>query len=71
MTYVYTCTGSCHGVVAEQDYQNGKHVCGGVACERRGQPFKKYVQCQGCENAGPNHVCPHCKLPYDPINHET
>lgn len=42
----YICTGNCHGIVSEPEYQNGKTACSTEGCPMKGQPF---VECN-CEN---------------------
>jgi len=39
MKTIYVCTGSCKGRVSEQEFKEGKNVCGAKECERKGKPL--------------------------------
>ncbi len=62
---VYTCSGSCHGVVTKEQYESGAKMCGAESCELKGQPLVPLEQCEPCKAAGAMtgkaHFCTHCK----------
>ncbi len=48
---IYVCTGSCHGVATQAEYDSGAKVCGAESCERKGQPLvalEEKLRCQSC-----------------------
>jgi len=45
----YVCTGSCHGMVTEQEYQSGKTNCAAEDCDKYGEALKKMMYCPGCD----------------------
>jgi hypothetical protein len=58
----YGCSGSCGGIVSEDDFRNGKRTCGDEDCDRYGQPLEKMEHCPGCGQDF---------LPQDADEHET
>lgn len=56
----FICTGSCGGVVTEEQHNEGKTTCGAEDCERHGMPLEKRNHCENCDayfEEGEEHVC--------------
>ena len=47
----YVCTGSCGGMVTEEEHKSGKTTCAATDCEKHGQPLEKRMYCTGCQKA--------------------
>ena len=64
MAKVFVCTGSCHGVATEEQFQNGATTCAAEACEKHGQPLVPRTQCESCASSaakdGKRHACANC-----------
>ena len=57
---VFVCTGSCGGVVSENDFKKGKSTCGADHCERFGKPLVPRILCPECGDTyqeGTKHEC--------------
>lgn len=61
MSKVYACSGSCHGVASQQQYDGGATTCGAETCEKFGQPLEPKTQCPDCLAKGQNAACESCK----------
>ena len=49
----YVCSGSCGGIVAQDEYNSGKTTCADPTCEKHGKALEKRM------------FCPHCKLVFE------
>lgn len=60
LTTMYVCTGGCEGRVTEEEYREGKTMCGAATCAKHGQPLTRMRVCGVCgaEYAeGTTHAC--------------
>ncbi len=56
----YVCEGSCHGKVTEEEYKEGKNVCGAKDCDHSGKPLVRNEYCSRCNTTfeeGEDHIC--------------
>jgi len=47
----YVCTGSCGGMVTEEEYKQGKNRCSVEGCTKHGQPLEEREYCPECKQA--------------------
>jgi hypothetical protein len=56
----YACTGSCHGMVTEEEFLAGKDTCAAASCDRHGQHLVRKAYCSSCQVVfpeGEKHTC--------------